>query len=76
MKSTQPSLIALAIYEPSVLFHLGRWIKCGMEGRLAHQEKCIDLKSLNGTQKQLHLKLRKIDHLVTSVGGRMTDNDQ
>lgn len=51
-------------------------IKCGMEGRLAHQEKCINLKSLDGTQEQLHLKLRKIDHLVASVGGRMTDHDQ
>lgn len=51
-------------------------IKCGMEGRSAHQEKCVNLESLNGIQEQLHIKFRKSDHLVASVGGRMTDHDQ
>ena len=46
-----------------------------MKGRLAHQEKSINLEPLNGIEQLLHLKFRKIDHLIASIGGRMTDHD-
>ena len=47
-----------------------------MKDRLAHQAKSINLESLDGIEELLNLKLRKIDHLIASIGGRMTDNNQ
>lgn len=47
-----------------------------MKGRVTHQGKCTNLEPLNGIEELLDLKFRKIDHLITSVGGRMTDNNQ
>lgn len=41
-----------------------------------HQAKRINPKSLNGIEELLDFELRKIDHLIASVGGRMTDNNQ
>ena len=40
-----------------------------MRFEMAHQEKCINLESLDGSEKLLDLESRKIDHLVASVGG-------
>lgn len=69
MKSTQPSLISSPIMKPIST-------KDGMKGRRTYQEQCIYSKPLNGAEKLLNLKFRKIDNLIASIGGRMTDHDQ
>ena len=47
-----------------------------VEGETAYQAKHINLEPLNGCEKLLHLKFRKNDHLITSIGGRLTDQYQ
>ena len=47
-----------------------------MKGRLAHQGQIVNSECLNGIEKLLEVKLRKINHLIASIGGRMTDNNQ
>ena len=42
----------------------------------AHQGKCVNLEPLNGREERLDFKFRKIDDLIASIGGRMTDHNQ
>ena len=54
----------------------GKWKRCGVNGRLAQYGMCFDVKRLYGVEELLDLKFGKIDDLITSIGGRMADNDQ
>ena len=47
-----------------------------MAKTLAYYGKCINLESLDGFEELLDLKLRKIDHLIASIGSRMADHNQ
>lgn len=42
---------------------------------IAYQGKHVYLEPLNGIEELLKFKFRKIDHLITSVDGCMTDNN-
>lgn len=47
----------------------------GLEGEIAYQTKHANFEPLNGCEELLHLKFWKNDHLITSIAGRMTDQN-
>ena len=51
-------------------------MRCGRISRLAHQEKCANLESLDGREVRLDLKFWMDDHLIASIGSCMTDYNQ